>query len=230
MRIVIIYLMENKYIMSNDTTSIATLPLASQASDPVQLALGNNENMKSENMKSENINSENIKIQNYGQQLEAERVADGAINPIDYTTELNSVLKDAAAAGATVLPSRDIPSSTLSMQHDQITKPNFVPTNDANNDYIGNIIDREREIRDNQKKQNHSDNIDYIYQQLQIPILVGIIYFLFQLPVVRKHMLAFLPNLFNKDGNPNLSGYVFNSIMFALLYALLLKGLSYINN
>ena len=220
MRIVIIYLMKNKYIMSPDTTSIDTLPLASQVSDPVQSALGNNENIK----------SENIKIENYGQQLESERKADGAIQPIDYTSELNSALKDAAAVGATVLPSRDIPSNTLPMQHDQIIKPNYVPNNNENSDYIGNIIDRERDIQENQKKQNHSDNIDYIYQQLQVPILVGIIYFLFQLPIVRKHMLAFLPNLFNKDGNPNLSGYIFNSVIFALLYALLLKGLSYINN
>ena len=139
-------------------------------------------------------------------------------------------MKDAAASGATVLPSRDIPTNTLSMQQDHITKPNYVPNNEANSDYIGNILDRERIIQENQKKQNHSDNMDYIYQQLQIPILVGIIYFLFQLPVVRKNMFVFLPNLFNKDGNPNLSGYVFNSIIFALLYTILLKGLHYINN
>ena len=203
--------------MSNDTTSIDKLPVASQANtpSPVQSALGN---------------CENIKMENYGQQLEAERKADSAIQPIDYTSELNSVLKDAAASGATVLPSRDIPTNTLSMQQDHTTKPNYVPNKEENNDYIGNILDRERIIQENQKKLNYSDNMDYIYQQLQIPILVGIIYFLFQLPVVRKNMLAFLPNLFNKDGNPNLSGYVFNSVIFALLYALLLKGLNYIHN
>ena len=116
------------------------------------------------------------------------------------------------------------------MQQDHTTKPNYVPNNEVNSDYIGNILDRERDIQENRKKQNYSDNMDYIYQQLQIPVLVGIIYFLFQLPIIRKHMFIFLPNLFNKDGNPNLSGYVFNSIMFALLYTLLIKGLSYINN
>ena len=208
--------MENKYIMSS-TTSIDKLPIAphiSTQNDPVQSALGNNEN---------------IKIQNYGQQLEAERKVDNIGQSIDYTTELNSVLKDAAASGATVLPSRDIPTNTLSMQQDSITKPNYVPNNEENRDYIGNIIDHEQDIQENQRKQNHSDNMDYVYQQLQIPILVGIIYFLFQLPVIRKHMLVFLPNLFNKDGNPNLSGYVFNSVMFALLYAFLFKGLNYIN-
>ena len=89
--------MKNKYIMSNDTTSIDKLPVALQANiqDPVQSALGN---------------SENIKIENYGQQIEAERKANNAVSSIDYTSELNSVLKDAASSGATILPSRDIPT------------------------------------------------------------------------------------------------------------------------
>ena len=46
---------------------------------------------------------------------------------------------------------------------------------------------------------------------------------MYQLPIIRKNMLVFLPNLFNKDGNPKLSGYIFNSIVFALLYTLLIK-------
>ena len=72
--------------------------------------------------------------------------------------------------------------------------------------------------------------MDYIYQNIQLPVLVGVIYFLFQLPIVRKNLLTFLPNLFNKDGNPKLSGYVFNSVMFALFYTLLVKGLVYLQD
>lgn len=209
--------MLDKYIMSSDTTAIDQLPVASQPNSstaPIQQsALGN----------------ENVKIENYGQQLEAERRMDQAIQPVNYTSQLTSALKEASASGATVLPSRDIPQNTLSNQQDVETKPNFVPKN-ADTDYIGNILDREKVIQENQRKQNQSDNMDYIYQQLQLPLLVAILYFVFQLPIVRKRMFVFLPNLFNKDGNPNLSGYIFNSVMFAIFYALLLKGLSYIKD
>ena len=203
--------------MASCTTSIDQLPTASQSnspSSPVQTALGNNEN---------------VKIENYGQQLDAERKADQAVQQIDYTSQLTPVLKEAAASGATVLPSRDIPQSTLPTQHDETVKPNFVPKQ-ANNDYIGDIVEREKIIQEKQRKQNQDDNMDYIYNQLQIPLIVGILYFLFQLPIVRKRMFVFLPNLFNKDGNPNLSGYIFNSVIFAMFYVLLLKGLSYIKN
>lgn len=204
--------------MASCTTSIDQLPPVTQSNasgSPVQQnPLGN---------------SENIKIENYGQQLDAERKADQAVQQIDYTSELTSALKEAAAVGATVLPSRDIPQTTLPTQQDQSVKPNYIPKDDEK-DYIGNIIDREKIIQENQRKQNQSDNIDYIYTQLQIPLIVGILYFLFQLPIIRKRMFAFLPSLFYKDGNPNLSGYVFNSVIFALFYALLLKGLHYLKS
>ena len=203
--------------MSSDTTAIDQLPVAPQSNSsagPIQQS---------------SLGNENIKIENYGQQLETERRVDQAVQPINYTSQLTSALKDASAAGATVLPSRDIPQNTLSNQQDEETKPNFVPKN-ADTDYIGNILDREKIIQESQRKQNQSDNMDYIYQQLQLPLLVAILYFVFQLPIIRKRMFVFLPNLFNKDGNPNLSGYIFNSVMFALFYALLLKGLNYIKN
>lgn len=205
----------DKYIMSNiGTTSLDELPIGQQGGySPVQQPPPNLGE------------SQNIKIENYGQQLNAERGngnGNGNDLKIDYTSQLTSSLREASAAGATVLPSRDIPQSTLQIQHDDAVKPNFIPTNNSN-DYIGSILDRERIINENNKRQNQSDNIDYIYQQIQIPIIVGILYFLFQLPIFRKQVLSFLPSLFNKDGNPKLAGYIFNSVMFASLYGIVAK-------
>ena len=207
--------------MSQGTTQIDQLPTVSSSSGtpeqtqmPVQL---------------NNSDSENIKITNYGQQLNAERQNEpgSQIPPIDYTSQLTSVLKNAQSSGATVLPSRDIPQQTLQMQQDFQIKPDYIPDS-KNNDYIGNILNKEKIILEQKQEQNKSDNFDYIYQNIQLPVLVGIIYFLFQLPFIRKNMLTFLPNLFNKDGMPKLSGYIFNSVMFALFYALLVKGLNYL--
>ena len=51
-----------------------------------------------------------------------------------------------------------------------------------------------------------------------MPLLVAILYFLFNLPIIRKYMYKYIPNIFNKDGNPNFIGYIVNSILFGLLY------------
>ena len=198
--------------MSLGTTSIDSLPTPNQNADPVQIS-----------------NSENIKIENYGQQLNAERSAETQIPPIDYTSQLTSALKDAQSSGATVLPSRDIPQQTIGIQNDFQTKPDYIPESKTE-DYIGDILDKEKIILENKKKENQNDNLDYIYQSIQLPLLVGILYFLFQLPFIRKNILTFLPNLFKNDGNPKLSGYIFNSVMFAILYSAIVFGLHYLKN
>ena len=214
--------MNNKYIMAEcGTTSIDQLPVNPQMNS-------NNNNNPIQLVKSElpNNDIQNTKIQNYGEQLNNERKIDSQVQNIDYGSQLNSVLQEASASGATVLPSRDIPQNTLPIQQDQEIKPNFIPENKE--DYIGSILDREKIIQQNRQKQNQSDNMDYLCQQLQQPLLISIIYFIFQLPIVRTNMFYMLPKLFNKDGNPNLYGYVGNSLLFGLVYFILTGGMSYI--
>ena len=63
-----------------------------------------------------------------------------------------------------------------------------------------------------------NDKTEEFYETIQMPLLVGLLFFIFQLPFIRKNLFIYLPSLFNKDGNPNLSGYLFNSAIFALLY------------
>ena len=107
------------------TTSIDSLPVSNDQKNEKPLSLPNLEN------------TENIKIENYGQQLNEERKNDIMTQPINYSNELNSVLKEASAAGATVLPSRDIPSTTTQHSHDITTTANYVPDG-AQKDYIKN--------------------------------------------------------------------------------------------
>ena len=99
--------------MSNiGTTSLDQLPVSQQGGfSPVQSHQAGE--------------AQNIKIENYGQQLNTERGNDQAVHKIDYTSQLSSSLREASAAGATVLPSRDIPQSTLQIQHDESVKPNL---------------------------------------------------------------------------------------------------------
>lgn len=142
--------------------------------------------------------------------------------------ELVNGLQRASASGMTNLPSRDIPMNTTSMMNDAQINPNYVPQNyrkEEHDDYIGQ---HEEEEMNEVKYSNHvknTDTMEDIYKLIQVPLLVGILYFAFQLPVFRKYMLKYIPSVFNVDGNYNISGLVFVSALFGLGYFGLTKVL-----
>ena len=169
------------------------------------------------------LQQENIKIENYGQQLDTEKNNQN----LDFTKTLTSQLRLAEEAGATVLPSRDIPMQTINQQNDPTIQPNYIE-NKKSEDYIGNIIEQQKILIERAKNENKEKNLEVLYNQVQIPVLVGILFFLFQLPLVRKFLFKFLPSLYSKDGNPNLAGYVINSIVFGGLFFIMVKLLEYL--
>ena len=136
--------------------------------------------------------------------------------------EMISQLQKATMAGATGLPSRDIPINPTAVNNDTQIKPNFIPE-PQNIDYISNSQTQEDLISQNTKKQNSLDSLDAFYNEFQLPLLVSVLYFLFQLPIFRKTLKKTLPVLFGNDANPNLYGYLFNSILFATIFYILIK-------
>jgi hypothetical protein len=136
--------------------------------------------------------------------------------------ELVNGLQRASASGMTNLPSRDIPMNTTGMMNDAQINPNYVPNNykkEENGDYIG---EHEEEEAMNEARYtnnvNNDDTMENIYKLIQVPLLVGILYFSFQLPVFRKYMLKYIPSVFSTDGNYNIRGLVFVSSLFGLGY------------
>jgi len=59
--------------------------------------------------------------------------------------------------------------------------------------------------------------------------MIAVLYFVFQMPVFKKNLFKFLPMLFNKDGNPNISGYLVNSVSFGALSYLIMKSVNYLS-
>lgn len=172
----------------------------------------------------ENIRLEtsNMKVDNPAQLLQQSRDNDPSMMQKNMN-QFVSGIQQASAAGMTSLPSRDIPQNQDHLIHDQHIKPNYIPSAQTNQDYISNYKTSEDIIRENRQQQHKTDSFDAVYNELQIPLLISVLYFLFQLPVVRKNMVKYIPLLFNKDGNPNLSGYVTNSILFGLIYYAMTK-------
>ena len=137
--------------------------------------------------------------------------------------ELISQIQKAAANGTTTLPSRDIPIDTMKVVNDNQTQPNYIPPPQVQENYIQNYETPQQIIEQNNKQTNMSNLFDTLFYEMQLPIIIALLYFLFQLPAVKKHSKIMLPFLFKDDGNPNLYGYIFNSILFASMFYVLLK-------
>ncbi len=72
-------------------------------------------------------------------------------------------------------------------------------------------------------------NLDELYDEIQLPLLIAILYFLFQLPIFKKMLFQYLPMLCSNDGNINLYGFLFNSILFGFIYYMLAKTIGNFN-
>ena len=62
------------------------------------------------------------------------------------------------------------------------------------------------------------DRLDMLYDELQTPLLVMILFFAFNLPYVNKTLIRNMPSLFQRDGNPSLSGYLFKTVAFGVSF------------
>jgi hypothetical protein len=150
---------------------------------------------------------------------------------LDQSTinQIVSGLQQASVAGATQLPSRDIPRITEQLTNDEQVQPNYIQQK-STVDYIKNDKNTPEEIVEKYIKTEHFDNnIESIYDEIQTPLLLTVLYFIFQLPIFKKYVFYYLPVLFSKDGNINLNGLAFMSIMYGLCYYFINKSMDQLN-
>ena len=113
------------------------------------------------------------------------------------------------------LPSRDIPMNTMDYSNDEQVHNNYIPQD--KNDYIREHNDN---IEKHQEKKHKIRLIDTIFNEIQIPIIIVILYFIFQMSIFNNLFIKFLPflHLYNQDGNINIYGNIFKSVLFGILY------------
>jgi hypothetical protein len=187
--------------MSSDTTNIYDLP-----TDP---ASGGNINIKA-------IES-NLNVQQ--QQLPTNVT-------LDQTTisQIVSGLQQASINGATKLPSRDIPINTNNLSNDPQVQPNYIPEiQNQNNDYISEYNTVPDIIQNYNNSYNKNNSLDEMYNEMQMPLLIALMFLLFQLPFFRKFLYSYFPVLFLNDGNLNIKGFIFISVLFGIFYYFLNK-------
>jgi hypothetical protein len=191
------------------TTSLAELPTSSNL--PVQ--------------QTQNIQMDiNTKIENNVN----DRTEDPTIKQKEYNSIISGI-QQASASGVTGLPVRDIPQTQTALTQDVQTQPNYVP-NGGVTDYIGSVSNNDEIIRRQQQHSNKNESVSYLYEELQTPILISLLYFIFQLPILKNTLFRFVPALFNKDGNPKLTGYVAQSIIFGGLFYTINQVLTYVGD
>lgn len=144
---------------------------------------------------------------------------------LDQTTinQIVNGLQQASVTGATQLPSRDIPMTTSNLTHDVNIQPNYIPPPQSNTDYVKNYEEASDIINDYNDNIERNDTLDEMYNEIQVPLLLAVLYFLFQLPFFRKFLFSYLPVLFSNDGNLNLNGFIFMSALFGIFYYLINK-------
>lgn len=130
-------------------------------------------------------------------------------------------LQQASLAGATSLPSRDIPLHTEQLTNDAQIQPNYIPQpSQRDRDYINDTNDDINEYYKSEKTQN---SLDSLYDELQAPLLLAVLYFLFQLPFFKKTVFKYLPFFCHTDGNYNFNGLIFTCGLFGFIYYSLSK-------
>lgn len=188
----------------NDTTSILDLP-----TDPV-----NGGNI-----------SNNINLN--ASELNTTKESNGAPTlSLDQTTinQIVNGLQQASATGVTQLPSRDIPMTTNNITQDPYIQPNYIPPpTQKSQDYIKNYETNEDIINSYNRNQNRNNSLDEMYSEIQTPLLLALLYFLLQLPFFKKQLYTYFPILFNLDGNYNIYGYLFSSILFGMMFYILTR-------
>ena len=140
---------------------------------------------------------------------------------LDQTTisQIVNGLQQASLAGATSLPSRDIPLHTEQLTNDVQIQPNYVPQPQTR-DYIN---DSDDDINNYYKNERQQNSLDSIYDELQAPLLLAVLYFLFQLPFFKKNIFKYLPFFCHTDGNYNFNGLIFTCALFGFIYYSLSK-------
>tara|TARA_Y100000780_G_C13694333_1_gene420835 strand:+ start:9013 stop:9681 length:669 start_codon:yes stop_codon:yes gene_type:complete len=132
-------------------------------------------------------------------------------------------IQQASQSNLTSLPSRDIPMTQDKIMMDEEShNPNYIPKQPMN-DYIRDGSNYENVIKqqyDNEKLRRENEDF---FDEIKIPILISILFFIFQLPIIRRTLLDKMPTFFLNDGNMSFNGITIFSLAFGLFYYLINK-------
>lgn len=129
------------------------------------------------------------------------------------------------------LPSRDIPMDESMFQNDPSIQANYIPPPNTSHDYL-----REYEQLSNNHftrkeiEKSRENTVDDLFTELQLPIFIATLFFIFQLPLMNKFLTKYLSflSLYYSDGNINLYGMIIKSMLFGSVFYGLNKTINFL--
>jgi len=143
----------------------------------------------------------------------------------DDLSKIVTGLQKASQSNLTSLPSRDIPTShDRIVMDEQAYNTNYIPK-ESSNDYIKDGSSYENLLKQQfETDKLQRENLDF-FDEIKTPILLSILFFIFQLPIIRRTLLDKIPSLFLTDGNMSFNGLMMMSILYGTMYYLINKFL-----
>jgi len=130
------------------------------------------------------------------------------------------------------LPSRDISIDTAGYLQDEQTQPNYIPPVKLTSDYIHDYEEKHgKNINEHEQKKHRGRMVDNLLTELQTPLFIAILFFIFQMPILNTLLyknFSFL-SIYNSDGNINFYGLFLKSLMFGSAYYSLSRFTNYIS-
>ena len=131
------------------------------------------------------------------------------------------------------LPSRDIPMDQTQYQQDEEVQPNYIPRAKLTSDYVKDYeaITHDN-IRRHEYRKDKTSMVDRILSDLQTPILVALMFFIFQMPMMNTMFyrnFSFL-SVYNTDGNINFYGITLKSLLFGGIFYSLQNTVNYLTD
>ena len=193
--------------MSLETTSIESLPVSNSVEQ--------NQPAVQSNMQLDNVSKPNIDLTvkeisanrdiNNNQQTHTQQ---------EQVSSLVSGIQKAAAAGITGLPSRDIPKNESIVNSDPKIKPDWIEDKAKVADYITTEETQNQVLEAHKNSVEKTNQMHNILSHAQIPIMVALLYCIFQTPIIKNSMTEYLGFLYKKDGHLKNFGYVITSCLF----------------
>ena len=173
----------------------------------------------------------NVTLETQEQPVQSANIQPASAHAALSNEDINKIIsgiQTASQQNLTSLPSRDIPMNTINEATDKQVQPNFVPENKT--DYIQQH-DTAQSIYEKQlAKERTKVKQDELYDELQTPIMIAILFLLSQLPIVNKTLFRYIPSLFVKDGTPSFGGHLVKSLTFGSTYFLVMKLINYMSD
>lgn len=165
-----------------------------------------------------------------------------ALNTVEFQAMMNAI--QTPGQQNTQLASRDVPQSNFQQSADIQSHPNYVPgqmktdqvrqttqsdlqqqnmasgSGLAETDFIEkhNESLQRKELQETKSRKMESV-FEMMMEQIHVPIILAILYFMFQLPFFNERLRSQLPFLFVRENKMSVYGIVLKAVLFALSYA-----------